>query len=216
MPAGQTGVDAGEGADVGPGLKVGRQGVAHAGDQETGGCTGNNRGIDQDNAGTLLEVGIVIKLTVFGVEHGGVAGRSVRSCNGGNDDNAVTLTHAFGGVDGLAAAHTYDTGALVFLSDLPQALHFLAGALAMEVAGDEGHTEFFGSFVQLFLDALHVAVQRDQQGGIAKGLDEVAQVQQFVLTLDVLGRADKGFSHNKDLPYNFAGRGSAPASGLAQ
>ncbi len=132
-----------------------------------------------------------------------MARRGVRCGDGGDDDHAVTLAHALGGVNGLAAAHADNARALVLRGHFPEPFHFLAGALAPEVAGNELHAERFGGLVQLVFHALHVAVQRDQKRGIAKGLDEIAQVQQFVLALHVLRGANKGFSHSNLLKIDF-------------
>ena len=125
-----------------------------------------------------------------------MAGRRVSSGDGGDDNHAVALAHAFGSVNGLAAAHAHDAGALVFSGHGPEALHFLPGALAAEVAGHKFHAEFFSRLVQLLFHPFHVAVQGNQQRGIAEGLDEITQIQQLVLALHVLSGADKCLSHN--------------------
>ena len=194
--AGQACVDPAEGPHVGTGLEIGGQCVAHAGNQEAGGSLGNHGGVNQNYAGALLEVGVIVKRRVLGVQHGGVAGGSIRGGDGRADNHAVALAHALGGVDGLAAAQADGAGAVILLGDLTQAGNLLPGALAPEVAQHELHAELLRRSVQLGLNAGHVVGVGNQQRRISERFDKIAQVQQLVLALHVLCGTDKCLSHN--------------------
>ena len=123
-------------------------------------------------------------------------GGSVGRRNGGDDDKGFALSDALGGIYCFAAAETHGAGALVGFGHLLQTRDFLTGALAGEIDGDELHLILFGGSVEFGLDAGDVVLMGDEQRSLAEGLDEVTEVEEFVLALNVLGGANKCFSHN--------------------
>ena len=135
--AGKSRVDVAEGLDVGSRFEVGGKSVAHAGHEEAYGRLGDDAGVDEDHAGALFEVSIVVKRAVRSVEHCGVGRGRVGRRDGGADDERFALGDALRGVDSLAAAEAYGAGALVFFGKLLQTRDFLTGTLAREVCGDE-------------------------------------------------------------------------------
>ena len=193
--AGQTGVDVAEGLFVGSGFEISGERVAHTRNEESDGSVRDNGGVDQNNAGALFEVSVVVESAVRRVQNRGVRSGSVGRRDGGAYNERITFGNALCGVYGFAAAETDGAGALVFLGDLLESGNFLTGTFAGEVDLDKLDFVLCGGGVEFGLNARRVVFMRYQQRSFAESLDKVTEVQKFVFALNVLGGANKCFSH---------------------
>ena len=178
---------------------MGGKGVAHAGNEEASGRIRYDVEVDQDHARALTEVCVIVKLVIVGIKHRAVAGGRVGRRDGGADDQRVARCDALTGIDRFATAETDRASALILLCHFLQFCHDGAGALALEdvACGNKFDLILFRGRGQLVLDKGQCERIGDQKGLFAKGFYEITQIEQLVFALNVLGRADKCFSHNK-------------------
>ena len=193
--AGKTCVDVTVGLHVGASFEISGERVAHARYEETYGSVGDNGGIDKDHAGALLEICVIVESSVRSIENGGVRGRRIGSGYRGADDERIAFGDAFRGVDGFTAAETYRASAFVLFGYLLKSRHFLTGTFAGEVHFYELDLILRGSGVEFRLNAGGIVLMRDEQSSLAEGFDKVTEVEELVFALNVLGGANKCFSH---------------------
>ena len=92
--AGETCVDVGNAVDVCSCLEVSGESVTHTAYEEARRSVCDDVEVDKNDGRALTEVCVIVKFVVVGVKNGGVGSRSVRSRDGGADDERIACSDA--------------------------------------------------------------------------------------------------------------------------